>query len=342
MGQPRQGHAATMMRRLIMLWTMALAAHLPGLACGHEARPAYLELRQTGAESWRVLWKVPAQGEMRLAIQPRFPQNCAQTGEPITSMAGGAYVERTAIRCQGGLAGRALGIDGLGGTMTDVLVRTVRSGGSQQVARLTPRASSVVIEAAPGRLQVARTYLVLGVEHILDGVDHLLFVLGLLLLVQNRWMLVKTITAFTVAHSFTLALATMGWLQVPQMAVEAVIALSILFLASELARQGGRNAGLMQRYPWIVAFMFGLLHGLGFAGALREVGLPEGEIPLALLSFNVGVEIGQLMFVGTVLLALATLRRLVKPIPSWAHRLPVYGIGSMAAFWSMQRMAPLF
>jgi len=330
-----------MMRRLFMLCTLALAVHLPGSAWGHEVRPAYLELRQTGAESWSVLWKVPAQGDMRLAIHPRFPGHCALTGEPVTLMSGGAYTERTAIRCQGGLAGHIVGIDGLRETMTDVLMRSVRSEGSLQVARLTPTASTVLIEAAPGGPQVARTYLALGVEHILGGIDHLLFVLGLLLLVHHRWMLVKTITAFTVAHSITLALATLGWLHVPQRPVEAVIALSILFLASELVRKQEGNAGLMQRNPWIVAFMFGLLHGVGFAGALREVGLPVGDIPLALLAFNVGVETGQLMFVGAVLLSLAALRRLIPQRPSWAHAIPAYGVGTMAAFWSIQRMTPL-
>ena len=330
-----------MMRRLFMLCMVALAVLLPGSAWGHEVRPAYLELRQTGPESWSVLWKVPAQGDMRLAIAPRFPNHCAPTGKPVMLMSDGAYAERTAIRCQGGLAGYIVGIDGLRETMTDVLMRSVRSGGSLQVARLTPTASTVRIEAAPGALHVARTYLALGVDHILGGIDHLLFVLGLLLLVQHRWMLVKTITAFTVAHSITLALATLGWLHVPPRPVEAVIALSILFLASELVRKDEGKAGLMQRNPWIVAFMFGLLHGVGFAGALRAVGLPEGDIPLALLAFNVGVEMGQLLFVGAVLLLLAALRRLVPQVPAWARAIPAYGLGTMAAFWSIQRMAPV-
>lgn len=331
-----------MMRRLIMLWIVALGATGPGFAYCHEVRPAYLELRQTGEQSWSVLWKVPAQGEMRLSIHPRFPENCALTSQPFGLLTSGAYAERMTIRCQGGLAGRAVGIDGLRATMTDVLVRSVRTGGAAQVAHLTPVAPAVVIEVVPGFLQVARTYIVLGVEHILGGLDHLLFVLGLLLLVQNRWMLMKTITAFTVAHSVTLAAATLGWLRVPQPPVEAVIALSILFLASELAKQRLGHVGLMQRYPWIVAFMFGLLHGFGFAGALREVGLPEGDIQLALLTFNVGVEIGQLMFVGAALLAFAALRSLLGRIPPWALALPAYGVGTMAAFWWVQRMAQLF
>jgi hydrogenase/urease accessory protein HupE len=331
-----------MIRGLLLVLTMVLAANMPGIAFGHEVRPAYLELRQTGADTWSVLWKVPALGDMRLSIHPQFPENCALATEPIALRAAGAHTERTTIACKGGLVGRAVGIDGLPATMTDVLVRSIRSDDSVQVARLTPSAPAFVFEAVPGSLQVARAYTVLGVEHILGGVDHLLFVLGLLLIVRNKWVLVKTITAFTVAHSVTLAAATLGWVHVAQPPVEAVIALSILFLASELAKLRHGRAGLIERYPWVVAFTFGLLHGFGFAGALREVGLPEGDIPLALFTFNVGVEIGQLVFVGTVLLALAALRNVLSRVPAWAHAVPAYGIGTMAAFWWLQRMAPLF
>ena len=331
-----------MIRRLLWMLAIALAANLPDIAYGHEVRPGYLELRQTGAESWNVLWKVPAQGEMRLSIHPRFPAACALASEPVTMQAGGAHTERTSIACKGGLTGRAIGIDGLSATMTDVLVRSVRTDGSVQVARLTALAPAFVFEETPGSLQVARAYTLLGIEHILGGIDHLLFVLGLMLIVRNKWLLLKTITAFTVAHSITLGAATLGWVHVAQPPVEAVIALSILFLASELAKQRRGHAGLTQRWPWIVAFTFGLLHGFGFAGALREVGLPESDIPLALLTFNLGVEIGQLLFVGAVLLALSALRRVFLRVPAWIHAAPAYGIGTMAAFWWLQRMAPLF
>jgi len=331
-----------MIRRLLLMLTMVLAANVPEIAFGHEVRPGYLELRQTGADTWSVLWKVPAQGEMRLSIHPQFPENCALASEAMALQTAGAYTERTTIACNGGLVGRAIGIDGLSTTMTDVLVRSVRADDSVQVARLTPSAPAFVFEALPGSLQVARAYSLLGVEHILGGIDHLLFVLGLLFIVRNKWVLVKTITAFTVAHSVTLAAATLGWVHVPQPPVEAVIALSILFLASELAKQRRGHAWLMERYPWIVAFTFGLLHGFGFAGALREVGLPVSDIPLALFTFNVGVELGQLLFVGTVLLAMVALRRFLSRVPAWAHSMPAYGIGTTAAFWWLQRMAPLF
>jgi hydrogenase/urease accessory protein HupE len=318
-----------------------LAANLPEIAYGHEVRPGYLELQQTASETWSVLWKVPAQGDMRLSIHPRFPEGCALVSEPIAFQANAAYIERTSIACKGGLAGHAIGVDGLSGTMTDVLVRSVRADGSVQVARLSPSAPAFVFESTPRSLEVARAYTVLGVEHILGGIDHLLFVLGLMLLVRNKWLLVKTITAFTIAHSITLAAATLGWMRVSQPPVEAVIALSILFLASELAKQHRGDAGLMERYPWIVAFIFGLLHGFGFAGALREVGLPESDIPLALFTFNVGVELGQLLFVGTVLVALAVLRRFLTRVPAWMHAMPAYAIGTMASCWLLQRMAAL-
>ena len=331
-----------MMRRLLLTLTTVVVANMPVIAHGHEVRPGYLELRPTGADTWSVLWKVPAQGDMRLSIHPRFPQSCALTGDPISLQTSGAHTEHTTIACKGGLVGRAIAIEGLAATMTDVLVRSVRADGSAQLALLTPSAPTFVFEAAPASFQVAHTYTVLGVQHILGGVDHLLFVLGLLLIVRNKWVLVKTITAFTVAHSLTLAAATLGWVHVSQPPVEAVIALSILFLATELAKLRDGRVGLIERYPWIVAFVFGLLHGFGFAGALREVGLPENDIPLALFAFNVGVEIGQLMFVATVLLAVTALRNFRSRIPAWVHTLPVYGIGTMAAFWWLQRMAPLF
>jgi hydrogenase/urease accessory protein HupE len=319
-----------------------LAANLPQIAYGHEVRPGYLELQQTASETWSVLWKVPAQGDMRLSIHPRFPEACALASEPIAFQANAAYIERTSIACKGGLAGHAIGVDGLSATMTDVLVRSVRADGSVQVARLSPSAPAFVFEATPRSFEIARAYTVLGVEHILGGIDHLLFVLGLMLLVRNKWLLVKTITAFTVAHSVTLAAATLGWMRVAQPPVEAVIALSILFLASELAKRHRGDAGLMERYPWIVAFIFGLLHGFGFAGALREVGLPESDIPLALFTFNLGVELGQLLFVGTVLVALAVLRRFLIRLPLWMHKVPAYAIGTMASCWWLQRMATLF
>ena len=198
------------------------------------------------------------------------------------------------------------------------------------------------LQAGSGSLrQAALRYLALGIEHILLGVDHLLFVLGLLLLVSGPWMLIKTITAFTVAHSITLALATLGFVEVPSRPVDAAIALSIVFLGAEILRARQGRPGLAARAPWVVAFAFGLLHGLGFAGALTQLGLRPGEIPLALLFFNVGVEIGQLMFVATFLALAWALRQLQVAWPRWSEPLPAYAIGTVAAFWFIERIGAM-
>jgi hydrogenase/urease accessory protein HupE len=224
-----------------------------------------------------------------------------------------------------------------------VLARLVRLDGTVQLERILPVHPAFVGRASPGRLEVVRTYTVLGIEHILSGFDHLLFVLGLVLLVRGTRRLLITITAFTVAHSLTLAGATLGWVHVPGPPVEASIALSIVFVASEIvhARQG--RYSITQHYPWIVAFTFGLLHGFGFAGALAEVGLPQTSIPMALLFFNVGVEIGQLLFVGAVLTVIAigwrAGRQLRVSQPVWLWRIAPYAIGGLASFWLVERVA---
>ena len=243
------------------------------------------------------------------------------------------------MTCAGGITGRTIAIDGLNATMTDVLVRLERTDGTTQVTRLSPSEPSFVVQATPSALQVAGTYLSLGIEHILLGIDHLLFVLALLILVDGRRRLLWTITAFTIAHSLTLGAATLGFVNIPQTPVEAIIALSIVFVASEIvhARQG--RPGLTQRWPWIVAFTFGLLHGFGFAGALTEIGLPAQAVPLALLFFNVGVEAGQLLFIAAVGVVIVVARRVALPQPAWAWRVPAYGIGAVAAFWSIERVA---
>jgi hydrogenase/urease accessory protein HupE len=222
--------------------------------------------------------------------------------------------------------------------VSDVLVRLERLDGTTQLTRLTPSAPSFVVEAAPNAWEVARAYLSLGVEHILGGIDHLFFVLGLLLITRGAWRLVKTVTAFTVAHSVTLSLATLGYVHVPPPPVEAAIALSIVFVASEIIRSRRGEPSLTERYPWLVAFTFGLLHGLGFAGGLSAAGLPARHIPLALLLFSAGVEIGHFSFVGAFLAARAALGRLSGSWPHWAWRLPPYAIGSVAAYWFIVRV----
>jgi hydrogenase/urease accessory protein HupE len=223
--------------------------------------------------------------------------------------------------------------------MTDALVRIEFADGATWVGRLTPRAPQVTIPERRSGGSVAAAYLGLGVEHILLGIDHLLFVLALLLVTRGARRLVSTVTAFTVAHSITLALATLGVVRVPQAPVEAVIALSIVFVAAEIVRARRGVEGLTARAPWLVAFTFGLLHGFGFAGALSEIGLPQGQIPLALLLFNVGVEAGQLLFVAAVLAPLAVARRVRIELPRRLELVPPYAIGSLATFWVIQRVA---
>lgn len=305
----------------------------------HEVRPAYLELRQTEGDTIEVLWKVPARGDLKLGIQARLPENCESFSALASSVTNGAFTDRWKVTCPGGLTGGTISIEGLSATLTDALVRIELLDGTSQVARLTPDAPSFVVEATPTWYQIAATYLGLGVEHILLGIDHLLFVLALLLLVTGWRRLLATVTAFTMAHSITLAAATLGFVQVPQQPVEAVIALSIVFVAAELIRFRNGEVSLTHKWPWAIAFTFGLLHGFGFAGALSEIGLPEQAIPLALLFFNVGVELGQLLFIAVVMTIGAALRRVSLPWPAWAWRLPAYAIGALAAFWTIERVA---
>ncbi|MGD9501237.1 MAG: HupE/UreJ family protein [Methyloceanibacter sp.] len=322
-----------MTRLLLALVALLL---LSGAASCHELRPGYLAIRETGPETYDVRFKVPARGELRLGLHVRFPPDCSDIGQPRGEATGDAFLEYRVIRCPGGLSGREIAIDGLAATFTDVVARVQSAGGSVQAARLTPAEPYFTVAAAPTWIDVARTYFLLGVEHILLGIDHLLFVLALLLLIRNPWMLVKVITAFTVAHSITLAVAALELTQIPQAPVEAVIALSIMFVAAEVIRE--RKTSLAATAPWIVAFAFGLLHGLGFGGALKEIGLPQSDVPLALLSFNLGVEAGQLLFVLAVLSLKAAADRLLAVKPLWFRNVAGYGIGSVAAMWFVQRL----
>ncbi len=301
-------------------------------------RPAYLELRETGDDSYDVLWKVPAMGlDRRLSVYVRFPADTEILGDPTVAVIDGAWIERYAVRREGGLVGETIAIDGNAVGITDVIARIERLDGSSQVERLPVHRPEFVVKEPEGAGEIAWSYLVLGIEHILGGVDHLLFVLALLLVVNGSWRIVATITAFTVAHSITLVAATLGLVNMPGPPVEAIIALSIVFVAAEFIHGKKGKPGITARAPWIVAFSFGLLHGLGFAGALAEVGLPQTAIPVALLMFNVGVEMGQLMFVGAVLLAVAALRRLPIGNLDRVTGVAAYAIGSVAAFWTIER-----
>jgi hydrogenase/urease accessory protein HupE len=333
------------MRRLFMLLSLAGSLLSPA-AQAHEVRPGYLELRQTAPDTYDLLFKLPARGEeFRLALYVGLPEGTQDVAAPRALFTSAAYVERRTIRRDGGLTGHAIAIEGLAASFTDVLVRVQDLAGTTHTDRLTSTRSSFVVKAAPGKGEVAGTYLRLGIEHILFGIDHLLFVLALIILVREWRRVAITVTAFTIAHSITLAAATLGFVNVPGRPVEAAITLSIVLVAVEIVNARGGHPSVTARWPWLVAFAFGLLHGFGFAGALSEVGLPQHAIPLALLFFNLGVEVGQLAFVALVM-ALAwwlprPMARLTLVRADWTRaRLDVaaaYAIGTLAAYWLIER-----
>jgi hydrogenase/urease accessory protein HupE len=315
-------------------------------AHGHALEPGYLELRQIDEGLYAVVWKKPATEGVPMAIAVQLPEQCAPRTEGQPVWDGSAYYARWTASCAGGLEGGTLQIEGLEHTSTDVLVRFDFANSVTGTHRLTPTDTSFVVPTQPDRLQVVRTYFAFGVEHILLGIDHLLFVLALLLLVKGMRRIVATVTAFTLAHSITLAGATLGWVHMPGPPVEATIALSIAFVAAEILHSRQGRPGLTERYPWIVAFTFGLLHGFGFASALKQVGLPQTEIPIALLFFNVGVEVGQLLFIVAVFATFWLMRHITRrinvPQVNWASALPAYVIGSLAVFWVVQRTVTFF
>ncbi len=332
-------------RPIDSLWLLCTLAALPvllfpALALSHEIRPAYLELREEKPSEFSVLWKTPMLGTARLALEPEFSGDSKVVTPVTTRTPPGAAIQQWTLRAPT-LRGQTLRIRGLEGSMTDALVRIEFADGTKLVQRLTGYETSASIPMRQSGWSVAGVYFKLGVDHILFGADHVLFVLGLLLIVKDRWMLLKTITAFTVAHSITLAVATLGYANVPAVPLNAAIALSILFLGPEIVRSWRGQTSFTIRNPWVVAFAFGLLHGFGFASALTSAGLPRTDLPLALLSFNVGVEVGQLGVVGLVLLLEQSFRILEIRWPRWAQALPGYTVGSLGAFWTIQRVAIL-
>jgi hypothetical protein len=306
--------------------------------CAHESRPAYLEITQTAPNRYDVLWRTPLNAGMRLQVMLGLPDETRNVTEPKIQELNDCLIERRVIDVNGGLAGKRIDFAGLQATITDVLVRVQSSDGTHSTSLIHPSQPWFELTASRGRLAVAATFIVQGIRHISLGADHLLFVLGLLLIVKNRWMLLKTVTAFTVAHSITLAIATLGYANAPVVPLNAAIALSILFLGPEIVRSWNGETSFTILHPWVVAFAFGLLHGFGFAGALTSAGLPRNELPLALLGFNVGVEIGQVGFVLLILLLERSFRVLEVRWPRWAAVLPGYTVGSLGAFWTVQRV----
>ncbi len=316
---------------------LLLMSVLAGTASAHDVRPAYLQVDRIGADRYAVMWRTPVLSGAQLPVVLALPDNATMLTSHRVQTLPGSRIERSAFEIPGGLAGKRIGFPGLEATITDVLVRIDDGRGDHTTSLVRPSRPWVEIDPDSSMLAVATTYFTQGVEHILFGFDHLLFLLGLLLIVPGRWMLVKTITAFTLAHSITLAAATLGYVHVPAPPLEAAIALSILFVGIEVVRYRRGETNFALRHTWVVAFAFGLLHGFGFAGALSELGLPSGDIPLALLTFNVGVEAGQLGFVAFVLL----LERAARPVhalwPTPVRALPIYAVGTLGAFWTIER-----
>ena len=327
--------------RLLAAMALLLTAAVPARA--DEFKPGYLQLTQFDRETYDVLWKIPAIDESTtLRVKPQFP-NGTEVLTPVRStFSRGITVQRWRIRVPEGLDGKAIFFSELSETRVDVLARLVRFDGTVQLERILPVSPRFVAKASPGRMEVVKTYTVLGIEHILTGFDHLLYVLGMLILVGGWRRIVATMSAFTATHSLTLTAAALGWVHVPQPPVEACIALSILFVAREIVQIRRGRPSITARWPWVVSFTFGLMHGFGFAGALAEVGLPQSSIPIALLFFNVGVEIGQLMFVGTVLTVIAVgwraAQRLRLSQTVWLWRIAPYAIGGLASFWLVERV----
>lgn len=333
------------MRRSILLSFLAFSLLLLTSVTGyaHEVRPGYLEITEKEPGQYKVLWKAPSLSGTGMLIKPKLPEACQDQIVPSYRKVPGALIEQRLVTCgTGGLAGKTISIAGLSATLTDVLARVSHANNQTQTVLLKPQTSSFKVVGAQHWTEAFISFVKMGIEHILYGADHLLFVFGLLLLSKGWGLLLKTITAFTVGHSISLALATFGLVDVPVQPLEAAIALSILFLAGELAGAQRGKISLTIRSPWLVSFGFGLVHGLGFAGALLQLGLPQADIPLALFCFNIGVEVGQIIFVSLVLLVLGILKRARMNFPSWSKPLPVYAMGSVAAFWFISRLAEAF
>ena len=323
---------------IFLPWCVAVMLVLPKAVDAHEVRPAYLEIKETAPGQFSVLWRTPVLAGMRLPIVLKLPDDVRNLKEPVVQELTDSLVERRwVVAGPNGFAGKRIEFPGLQLTITDVLVRLEMRDGTKGVTIVRPSQPWMETVATRGQWEVAGTYVVQGIRHILFGVDHLLFVLGLLLIVKGRMMLFKTITAFTLAHSITLGIATLGYASLPLPPLNAAVALSILFLGPEIVRCGRGETSLTIRYPWVVAFLFGLLHGFGFASGLSTTGMPSAEIPLALLFFNVGVELGQLVFVFTALALARSFIVLEVRWPRWVQALPAYTVGSLGAYWTIQR-----
>ena len=308
-------------------------------AVADEIRPGYLEINEESPNTYSVLWKVPKKSGKEISINPHFPDACTNT-TVNSQQVNGAILKRWYLNCSQSLIGARISIEDRDNSNTEVLFRLKSLDGDTSTTLLKPSRPFYDVPDKSSTTDIAITYLKLGTEHILLGVDHLLFVFALLLIVNSTRRLVVTITAFTLAHSITLGAATLGYVYIPQQPVEAVIALSILFLAVEIVHGKQGRSGYAARWPWLVAFVFGLLHGFGFAGALAEIGLPQQAIPLALIFFNVGVELGQLLFVLGVIVFTWILHQLKQQkLLNRAETAVIYSIGGLSSFWLIERIS---
>ncbi|MCP5146076.1 MAG: HupE/UreJ family protein [Gammaproteobacteria bacterium] len=306
-----------------------------GAAQAHQLDPAFLGLREFAPNRFAVTWKLSVEGGLANVLAPEFPAACEVDGDVRSRMDVRVRILHGTLACREPLPGQRIAIEGLPATHTDALLHVEYLAGDMFDARLTPAVPAIVIGKPNSAGQVAMQYLLLGIQHIIEGIDHLLFVLGLFIVVVGYRRLLWTVTAFTLAHTLTLATAVLGWIRLPAAPVEVGIALSILLLAVEATRPAA--ASVTQRQPWASAFTFGLLHGLGFAGALLDIGLPARSLGIALAAFNAGVEIGQLMFIAVLLCFVLLLRRLA-PAGARSFRVSAaYLMGPVAVFWILQR-----
>jgi hydrogenase/urease accessory protein HupE len=329
------------LHRVVGLFLL-LAGLWPAVGLAHESQPGLLEIRQLTTERWEIAWRAPIYYGRSHPARLVLPDDWQPVGERTVQRLASADLHRQIVRVPTGtLDGSVIRFPGLEQTITDVFVRLSRLDGSEASQVVRPTRPEAVMRGERPWHVTAGEYLVLGFHHILLGIDHLLFVLGLLIIVRGTRMLVETITAFTVAHSITLGLATLGYASVPGPPLNAAIALSILFLGPEMVRAWRGQTSFTLRHPWVVAFCFGLLHGFGFASGLSTVGMPRAEIPLALAMFNIGVELGQLVFVALILLSYRAMRTLEFRWPRWAELGPAYVIGSLGAYWTLQRSVML-
>lgn len=323
---------------LVLLISILLS---PTSVSAHEVRPAYLQIDQIGAARYSVHWRTPLLSGVRLPVILRFSDGIQLVTGPAEQVLPDSVVERSIIEAPDGLVGQRINFVGLQASITDAMVRVKLADGTVTTTMVRPSQAWVEIQPQQGFFQVVALFVVEGIEHILFGFDHLLFVLALMLIVRSTRTLIFTITAFTVAHSITLTLATLGWVALPTGPVEIMIAFSIVLVCSEIVAMERGKTSLTISAPWVVAFAFGLLHGFGFASALQNLGLPQGDIPLALFCFNLGVEAGQLIFVALILAAAGLLRKILE-VPRRAVLASAYSIGIIAAYWTLERLYSTF